>query len=108
MEVDRFKHRRLAPTVGQSSQSLGELEGPQLQNQSTHHRPIKARRDEDYGLRVVVGGLILDVGKVGRSGGACSEICAMARVLALGHVDTYSASHHIHVGGEQPVPVVQD
>jgi hypothetical protein len=28
MEVDRFKHRQLAPTVGRSSRSLGEFEGP--------------------------------------------------------------------------------
>jgi hypothetical protein len=32
----------------------------------------------------------------------------MARVLALGHLDTYSVSHHIRVGGGQLVPVVQD
>jgi hypothetical protein len=28
MEVEWFKHRQLAPTVGQSSRSSGEFEGP--------------------------------------------------------------------------------
>jgi hypothetical protein len=28
MEVDRLKHRQLAPTVGRSSRSSGEFEGP--------------------------------------------------------------------------------
>jgi hypothetical protein len=28
MEVERFKHRQLAPTVGRSSRSSGEFEGP--------------------------------------------------------------------------------
>jgi hypothetical protein len=28
MEVERFKHRQLAPTVGLSSRSSGEFEGP--------------------------------------------------------------------------------
>jgi hypothetical protein len=28
MEVERFKHRQLAPTVGPSSRSIGEFEGP--------------------------------------------------------------------------------
>jgi hypothetical protein len=41
MKVDGFKHRQLAPTVVRSSRSLGELEGPHLQNQSTRRRPIK-------------------------------------------------------------------
>jgi hypothetical protein len=35
MEVDRFKHRQLAPTVGPSSRSSGEFEGPRDQLQST-------------------------------------------------------------------------
>jgi hypothetical protein len=30
MEVDRFKHRQLAPTVGPSSRSSGEFEGPTI------------------------------------------------------------------------------
>jgi hypothetical protein len=31
MEVERFKHRQLAPTVGPSSRSSGEFEGPHQQ-----------------------------------------------------------------------------
>jgi hypothetical protein len=35
MEVERFKHRQLAPTVGPSSRSSGEFEGPLvIKNQS--------------------------------------------------------------------------
>jgi succinylglutamate desuccinylase len=41
MEVKRFKHRQLAPTVGRSSRSLGEFEG-HYQDQST--RQVKAWR----------------------------------------------------------------
>jgi succinylglutamate desuccinylase len=41
MEVERFKHRQLAPTVGPSSRSLGEFEG-HYQDQST--RQVKAWR----------------------------------------------------------------
>jgi hypothetical protein len=38
MEVDRFKHWQLAPTVGRSSRSLGELKGPISKNQSVTTR----------------------------------------------------------------------
>jgi hypothetical protein len=35
MEVNRFKHRQLAPTMGPSSRSSGEFEGPLvIKNQS--------------------------------------------------------------------------
>jgi hypothetical protein len=35
MEVERFKHRQLAPTMGPIVTITGEFEGPHLQNQST-------------------------------------------------------------------------
>jgi hypothetical protein len=45
MEVDRFKHRQLAPTVGRSSRSLGEFEGHYQKNQSAR----RVRRDRVEG-----------------------------------------------------------
>jgi hypothetical protein len=36
MEVERFKHRQLAPTVGPSPRSSGEFEGHYQKNQSAH------------------------------------------------------------------------
>jgi hypothetical protein len=44
--------------------------------------------DEDSGLRVVVGGLILDVG-------SSSEMCAAPGLLPTDHIVTYSMSHRI-------------
>jgi hypothetical protein len=35
MEVERFKHRQLVPTVGHIVTITDEFEGPHLQNQST-------------------------------------------------------------------------
>jgi hypothetical protein len=61
MEVERFKHRQLAPTVGPLSRSSGEFEGLLLQNQSTRlhgfyndqsasRRTIARHQDQDSGV----------------------------------------------------------
>jgi hypothetical protein len=44
MEVERFKHRQLAPTVGRSSRSSGEFEGPLFKIKLPQQLHISTRR----------------------------------------------------------------